>query len=103
MVQGQWQVIDAGLRATSKILEAAAQAPADEAAPRGGTPEAAAPAPAAAVEELVEVAGKRVAQGLAPPREIYKAQYRKRIDWSKFPEWAQPSDPELYEGCVHEG
>ena len=61
------------------------------------------PSPASAVEELVQVAGKRVAQGLAPPREIYKAQYRKQIDWSKFPEWAQPSDPEVYEGCAHEG
>jgi hypothetical protein len=103
LVWGQWQVLDAGLRATSKILEAASQAPADEAVQSGGTPEPAAPSLASAVEELVQVAGKRVAQGLAPPREIYKAQYRKQIDWSKFPEWAQPSDPEVYEGCAHEG
>jgi hypothetical protein len=32
LVWGQWQVLDAGLRATSKVLEAAARAPADEAA-----------------------------------------------------------------------
>jgi hypothetical protein len=103
MVWGQWQVLDAGLRATSKILEAASQAPADEADAPARTAESAAPVPSGAVEDLMEFAGKRMAQGLAPPREIYKAQYRKQIDWSKFPEWAKPSDPDVYEGCAHEG
>jgi hypothetical protein len=48
-------------------------------------------------------AAERIRQGLAPPKEIYETPYRDRIDWSKFPVWARPSDPELFEDCVHEG
>ena len=48
-------------------------------------------------------AAERVGQGLAPPKEIYETPYRDRIDWSKFPVWARPSDPELFQDCVHEG
>jgi len=44
-----------------------------------------------------------MAAGLAPPPEIYQVPYRNQIDWSKFPEWARPSDPDLFEGCSHEG
>jgi hypothetical protein len=46
---------------------------------------------------------ERTGQGLAPPREIYDVANRNRIDWSRVPEWARPSDPELFEGCPHEG
>jgi hypothetical protein len=28
---------------------------------------------------------------------------RDRVDWSTLPEWARPSDPDLFEGCVHKG
>ena len=48
-------------------------------------------------------AAKRAEQGLAPPKEIYEAPLRHRIDWSKFPGWARPIDPEVFEGCSHEG
>jgi hypothetical protein len=104
LVWGQWQLIDAGLRATSRILEAAAQAPVDTAAQVGFAPQATAgPVPADEAGNLARLAEKRMAQGLAPPREIYDAQYRKRLDWSRFPDWARPSDPDAYEGCAHEG
>ena len=37
------------------------------------------------------------------PREVYQAPYRNLIDWSRFPDWARPSDPEMFEGSGHEG
>ncbi|MCA9118634.1 MAG: hypothetical protein H6822_04130 [Planctomycetaceae bacterium] len=54
-------------------------------------------------EELSKVAAARVRAGLSPPAEIYQIQYRSRIDWSEFPEWARPLDPEAFDGCCHEG
>ena len=50
-----------------------------------------------------ERARERTRQGLAPPREIYDIRNRNRVDWSTLPEWAMPPDPELFEGCAHEG
>ena len=52
---------------------------------------------------LERQAAERVRQGFAPPKEIYELPYRDRIDWSKFPDWARPTDPELFQGCAHEG
>jgi hypothetical protein len=52
---------------------------------------------------LERKASERVRQGLAPPKEIYDAPYRDRIDWSQFPEWAKPTDPEVFHDCGHEG
>jgi hypothetical protein len=52
---------------------------------------------------LEHQASERVRQGLAPPKEIYDVPYRDRIDWSKFPEWARPTDPEVFQNCGHEG
>jgi hypothetical protein len=55
------------------------------------------------VRRLQRLAAERLSRGLAPPPEIYKVPYRERLDWSGFPEWARPSDPELFQGCSHEG
>jgi len=52
---------------------------------------------------LEATALERLQKGLAPPREIYDVQNRGRIDWTRVPEWAQPADPESFEGCGHEG
>ncbi len=52
---------------------------------------------------LVALAAARIRQGLAPPREIYLVQNRSAIDWSQFPAWARPVDPEIFDGCCHEG
>jgi hypothetical protein len=54
-------------------------------------------------EDLIKVAKERLSKGLAPPREIYDVQNRDRIDWGNVPDWARSIDPELFEGCAHEG
>jgi hypothetical protein len=54
-------------------------------------------------EKLEHTAAERAREGRAPPREVYEVKNRGRIDWSRFPNWARPSDPELFEGCAHEG
>jgi hypothetical protein len=53
--------------------------------------------------KLEHAAAERAREGRAPPREVYEVMNRSRIDWSRFPDWARPSDPELFEGCAHEG
>jgi hypothetical protein len=54
-------------------------------------------------KELFELAQSRMRRGFAPPPEIYRIEYRNRIDWLQFPSWAWPTDPELFDGCCHEG
>ena len=54
-------------------------------------------------EELTRVAIARMQQGFTPPAEVYQIQHRSRIDWTKFPDWARPIDPEAFDGCCHEG
>jgi hypothetical protein len=105
-VWGPWILFDSGLKAAQTVLNASS-APAETVQ----KPEAAyAPdvihAPEAgktATQELLGIAVKRMNKGLAPPREIYQTPHRNQIDWSQFPEWARPSDPELFEGSAHEG
>jgi hypothetical protein len=58
-------------------------------------------APKSTHDALVELAMERIEKGLAPPQEIYRVQIRRRIDWSQFPEWARPVDPEMFD--CHEG
>jgi hypothetical protein len=53
-------------------------------------------------DRLEQVATERLKSGFAPPREIYDAQNRDRIDWSRVPRWASAPDPEMFEGG-HEG
>jgi hypothetical protein len=52
---------------------------------------------------LIKLAQQRMRQGFAPPPEIYRIEYRGRIDWWQFPDWARPVDPQLFDGCCHEG
>jgi len=59
--------------------------------------------PESAVQDLIERAKSRMARGLAPPAEIYRIQYRSRINWALFPGWARPVDPDMFDGCCHEG
>jgi len=54
-------------------------------------------------QKLEARAFERVQKGLAPPKEIYSVPYRNRVDWAKFPSWARPIDPEIFEGAAHEG
>lgn len=57
----------------------------------------------AAAPNLEQLAAERLRRGLAPPREVYQVPYRDRLNWTDFPDWARPADPELFEGCSHEG
>lgn len=54
-------------------------------------------------EELIELAERLARSGVAPPPKIYQVEYRRRIDWSRFPSWARPVDPQMFDGCCHEG
>jgi hypothetical protein len=92
---GQWRLFATHCQAGARALETAlaafgAKAPAPPESPAG-------------TEDLASVALDRVRKGLPPPREVYAAQNRGRIDWSQFSEWARPSDPELFGDCPHEG
>ncbi len=89
LLWSQWLMLEAGFQATQSILATAAPAADNEVAE--------------ATAGLAARALARVKQGLAPPPELYLAPYRDRINWAEFPEWAKPSNPELYEGCAHEG
>jgi hypothetical protein len=83
----QWRMLDAQYKTGIELLGAVAGEPAG----------------LSALETLEQYALERARKGLAPPREVYNAQNRSRIDWSRFPEWAKPIDPELFEGSAHEG
>ena len=52
---------------------------------------------------LIQLAEQRMSHGFAPPPEIYRIENRRRIDWLRFPDWARPVDPQVFEGCCHEG
>jgi hypothetical protein len=82
-------MLDTGFKATETILATAAPVAGGTAVDQTG--------------DLLARALARTKKGLAPPRECYQVPYRDRIDWSKFPDWARPCDPELFEGCTHEG
>jgi hypothetical protein len=85
MVWGQWLLLDTGFQATQTVLAAAT------------------PVGKIGTEGLVAEALERTKRGLAPPREVYLTPYRDQIDWAQFPDWARPIDPDLFEGCSHEG
>lgn len=99
VLRGQWGVLDAGLQTVQTVLAPAAAAP----NPESTSPRRTSGAAGRGLDELVNMALERTHKGLSPPKQIYEAPYRDRIDWSKFPDWARPSDPELFEGSCHEG
>jgi hypothetical protein len=84
----QWRLCDAQYAAGIDLLDAVAGPPAVR---------------TTSVQDLERRALERVRRGLPPPREVYEVHNRGRIDWSRFPEWARPTDPEAFEGCGHEG
>jgi hypothetical protein len=89
----QLKLIEAQYEAGLKLVEVAL----------GGAAATGARPAADDLEKLERLAAERIGRGLAPPREIYQLPYRTRIDWTRFPEWARPSDPEMFEGSGHEG
>jgi hypothetical protein len=101
MVRCQLTVLDAQYQAGLKIMETVLGVPAPGAGPGPAGPEGS--RTAEELRRLERLTAERVRKGLAPPPEVYRAPYRNRIDWSRFPDWARPSDPELFEGSAHEG
>jgi hypothetical protein len=99
VVRGQWSLLDSGLQAVQAVLASAPDISTTEATRHRQAAEAA----GVGVEELMQLALERTSKGLSPPKQIYEVPYRNRIDWSRFPEWARPSDPEMFEGSCHEG
>jgi hypothetical protein len=81
-----------------KIIEAALRSEASD-----GQPAPANVQPAQDFEKLEAAALERAQKGFAPPKEIYGLPYRDRIAWGKFPDWARPIDPEVFENSGHEG
>jgi hypothetical protein len=61
------------------------------------------PQPGEVLPSLEQRAAERLRRGLPPPREIYAVPYRDRFNWADFPAWARPIDPDVFEGCSHEG
>jgi hypothetical protein len=100
MARWQWLLLDAQYRAGLKLVAALSPG---AVTPTGPEPESAAPRAADDLKEIERRAAERASKGLPPPKEIYEVQNRNRIDWSRFPEWARPVDPEVFEGCGHEG
>jgi hypothetical protein len=106
MLACQWKLFETQCQAGLRIAEATlGGAPANKPLARAAPEQRPNIGPPAAVDvrQLERRAAECISLGLAPPREIYKAPYRAQIDWEKFPNWARPSDPELFEGTGHEG
>jgi hypothetical protein len=95
MAYGPWALLASQCEAGVGVLDSML------AALRAGKPVAAGASAGAA--GLEQAALERVRQGRPPPREVYAAPNRDRINWAAFPDWARPSDPELFEGSAHEG
>ena len=54
-------------------------------------------------ELVAEAVERRIGEGLSPPAEAYLVQNREKIDWTRYPGWARPADPDMFNGCSHEG
>jgi hypothetical protein len=88
IVWNQWKLLDVQYEASLGLLDAVCGRPSGEPGVHGS---------------LDRAVAERVQKGLSPPREAYQVQNRGRIDWSRYPDWARPIDPEVFEGCSHEG
>ena len=101
-VRGQWQLLDAQYQASLDFLKTLANAKEIESEAKGASQATISMLPGRLLD-LESRALERVRKGFPPPSEVYLAQNRNRIDWSRFPEWARPADPEAFEGTSHEG
>ena len=95
---GPWRLLASQCEAGLGVLDTVFAALGGE---RAGAPVL--PEVPAGAEALERAALERVRQGFPPPREVYSAPTRDRIDWARFPDWARPCDPELFDGSAHEG
>ena len=91
MLSWQVKLFETQCQVGLKMMEAAVRIP-------GGPP-----AGADEFRRLEAEAFERAQTGHALPREIYDVPYRDRVDWTRFPDWARPIDPELFGESGHEG
>jgi len=104
LLVSQWKLFETQYETGLKLMESALGTPTSDRGVRKTVPDAVPPVdPREEARRLEQLAAERVSQGLAPPKEIYQVPYRNQINWSKFPEWAKPTDPEVFEGSSHEG
>jgi hypothetical protein len=101
-VRGQWELVEAQYRFGIRVLDTLREMSAGQGPAADWTREVAMPDTTTKTKSLEQQAVERLRQGLAPPREIYEVQNRNRLDWSSVPDWARPSEPDLFEGA-HEG
>src|SRR5262245_1416457 len=87
LLRCQWSLLDAHYRMGMEVVNTIGGA-APRAASVGSEP----------LEELERRGAELAAKGLPPPKALYEVQNRNRVDWSRFPEWARPIDPEVFEG-----
>ena len=97
---GQWHLLDRQCQAGIRLMDTL---PGAALGKEAGPEQAGRTAAAQAASSVEERARQRTQQGLAPPREIYDIRNRNRVDWSNLPEWAMAPDPDIFEGCAHEG
>jgi hypothetical protein len=98
----QWNLFETQYQVGLKIMEVALRIPGNP-EPVSDERKGAAPQTGDELHRLESLALERARKGLAPPRELYEVPYRDRIDWSKFPGWARPIDPEVFQELGHEG
>ena len=97
VARGQWRLLDSQYQASLDLLKTLADSHEVKQNPQES------PKTPGGLGDLESRALERVRKGFPPPPEVYDAQNRSRIDWSRFPEWAWPTDPELFTGTSHEG
>jgi len=103
VLRDQWKFLNAHYHISMDLLDALARNPGGAASGPAAEAGGRVPGPPAPAPSLEVMAAERMRCGLAPPREIHDVQNRARIDWSKFPDWARPTDPEVFGECSHEG
>jgi hypothetical protein len=98
----QWRLFEIPYQASLKMAEAALRI-SGKSKPTSGDRSNAVASRTHDVHALEAQALECARCGRALPREVYRVPYRDRIDWSRFPGWARPIDPEVFEGSGHEG
>jgi hypothetical protein len=102
MALGNWRLLNTQYQVSLDLLKALTESREKEPETGRAPPAMTSKAPGG-IAELESLALERVRKGFPPPAEVYQVQNRNRIDWSRFPEWAWPTDPELFTGTAHEG
>jgi hypothetical protein len=106
----QWRLFDlqyqTGMKLLDRFLVRGAGPPVDKPPARrkpAAESEASFPSSPHELRDIERRALDCARRGAPLPRAVYDVRNRRRIDWSLFPEWARPVDPEAFTGTAHEG